>query len=245
MVATEVIQKLRNEVLKIEGGKTSSLAALDLALGPLRDSLPGATFPLGAVHEFICHATENVASTCGFISGLLSVLMKRGGICLWIGASQSIFPPALKRSGLTPDRFIFVDVKNDKDGAWVMDEALKCEGLTAVVGEMRALDFTASRRFQLAAEQSHVTGFIIRKLVKEAKTTPNACTSRWRVTHMPSLPIDNLPGIGYPQWNVELLKIRNGRTGEWQLMLENGLFKSSNNEAVSYAHHMEQQKKAG
>jgi protein ImuA len=241
MVATEVIQKLRNELLHMEGFKTSGSSALDLSLGPLRDALPGATFPLGAIHEFLCHAPESVASTCGFISGLLSVLMQRGGICLWINTTRSVFPPALKRSGLIPDRFIFVDVKNDNDGAWVMDEALKCDGLTAVVGEMRGLDFTASRRFQLAVEQSHVTGFVIRKQEKKVKITPNACTSRWRITHLPSVPIDNLPGIGHPQWYVELLKIRNGRPGTWQLMLDDGVFRNT----ISSLVYPEQQKKTG
>lgn len=41
----------------------------------------------------------------------------------------------------------------------VMEEALKCGGLAAVVGEVQDISFTASRRLQLAVEQSGVTGF--------------------------------------------------------------------------------------
>jgi protein ImuA len=26
-----------------------------------------------------------------------------------------------------------------------------------------------------------------------------------------------MPGVGFPRWNVELLKVRNGRPGTWQI----------------------------
>jgi protein ImuA len=28
---------------------------------------------------------------------------------------------------------------------------------------------------------------------------------------------DGIPGIGFPAWNIELLKIRNGKPGRWQM----------------------------
>ena len=226
-MVSDVIQKLRNEVLQIEGFQAAGCHALDLSLGPLREAFHGSSFPVSAVHEFICNSSENVAATCGFVSGFLGVLMKRGGITLWVSTAPIVFPPGLIHAGIVPDRIIFVTVKKDSDVAWVLDEALKCPALTSVVGELRDLDFTSSRRYQLAVEQSHVTGFIIRRQRKDARQTPNACVSRWRVSHLPGIAIDNLPGMGIPNWNVELLKIRNGRTGAWKLMLENGAFKST------------------
>jgi hypothetical protein len=36
--------------------------------------------------------------------------------------------------------------------------------------------------------------------------------------------IDGLPGIGFPQWRVELLRIRNGRSGVWDLKWRDGRF---------------------
>ena len=36
---------------------------------------------------------------------------------------------------------------------WVIEEALKCEGLAAVIGEIKELSFTQSRRLQLAVEK--------------------------------------------------------------------------------------------
>ena len=41
-----------------------------------------------------------------------------------------------------------------------MEEALKCNRITAVLGEIKEISFKESRRLQLAAEQSRVTGFL-------------------------------------------------------------------------------------
>ncbi len=158
----------------------------------------------------------------GFIAGLLAVLMQSGGVCLWIGSHRSLFPPALKAFGIDPDRIIFIDGKREKDVLWAMEEALKCEELAAVVGEMSEIGFTASRRLQLAVEHSRVTGFILRHRPKNENAV--ACISRWRVTPLPSESENGLPGVGFPRWTVELLKIRNGRPGTWRVEWKEGKF---------------------
>ncbi|WP_432328021.1 hypothetical protein ACRQ5D_33925 [Mucilaginibacter sp. P25] len=72
-----------------------------------------------------------------------------------------------------------------------------------------------SRRLQLAVEQSHVTGFVLRKDVKKENTT--ACVSRWHVQPVRSQLRAGMPGVGLPRWQVELTKIRNGTPGTWTL----------------------------
>ena len=101
-----------------------------------------------------------------------------------------------------------------------MEEALKCDGLAAVVGETKELSFTASRRLQLAVEVSRVTGFVIRRYARNMNTT--ACVTRWKITSLPAMPEEGLPGVGFPHWNVELLKLRNGKPGNWQMKFVNG-----------------------
>jgi protein ImuA len=66
-----------------------------------------------------------------------------------------------------------------------VEEALRCNRLAAVVAEIGELSFTASRRLQLAVEQSRVTGFILR--LKPRNLTSTACVTRWRVTSLPIL----------------------------------------------------------
>jgi len=210
-----IIAQLQQEILLLQGYKPASDGTqTDGGLGLIKHAFPNASFPVGAVHEFYCGGAEGVAATTGFIAGILSSLMQSTGTSLWISASGSFFPPALQAFGIEPDKIIFVDLRKEKDGLWAMEEALKCGGLSAVVMEMQDISFTASRRFQLAVEESHVTGFIIRCNPKNMAT---ACVTRWRITPLPSESEDGLPGLGFPRWNVELLKVRSGKPDSWQL----------------------------
>lgn len=218
----DIIAELQTEILRLEGFKPANSSTVDLGLGPIRNAFPNATFPLGCVHEFLSPKNEDDAATKGFIAGLLGALMGSSGTSLWISSSRTAFPPALKNFGVNPEQFIFVDLKKDSDVIWAMDEALKCGALAAVVGEMPDISFTMSRRFQLAVEQSQVTGFLLRSTTKKVNTT--ACVSRWKITSLMSDPIEDLPGIGFPKWRVELLRIRNGRAGAWDIQWINDAF---------------------
>lgn len=220
----DIIARLQKDILLLQGFKpTLNSTAVDMGLGPIKDAFPNATFPTSAVHEFLSETAEHSAATAGFIGGLLGGLMQHGGACIWIGLSRALFPPALKAFGIEPDRVVFVTLKRERDVLWAMEEALKCEGLAAVVGEMKEIGFTASRRLQLAVEQSRVTGFIHRHQPRNLNTV--ACVSRWRVTPLASEPEGDMPGVGFPRWNVELLKIRNGRPGAWQVEWSAGRFR--------------------
>jgi protein ImuA len=153
----------------------------------------------------------------------LATILPSSATAVWIGRSPIIFPPALKSFGLEPDRMIFISIQKEKDLLWAMDEALKCGGLSAVIGEIRDLSFTASRRFQLAVEQSNVTGFVMRTAPKQLNTT--ASVSRWKISSLPSQAVDDLPGVGFPRWKVDLEKVRNGKPGSWQMEWANGKFR--------------------
>ncbi|MEO6721206.1 MAG: Error-prone repair protein ImuA [Ferruginibacter sp.] len=220
----DIIARLQKDLLPLQGFKSHlNNTALDMELGPIKNAFPGNSFPIGAIHEFICNAVEDAAVTAGFIASLLGSLMRKGGVAIWIGCSPTIFPPSLKSFGIAPDKIIFIDLKKEKEMLWVMEEALKCKGLAAVIGELKELSFTTSRRLQLAVEQSKVTGFIIRHNPRGLNTT--ACISRWKITSLLTGSADELPGVGFPQWNVELLKVRNGYPGSWQIEFIAGHFK--------------------
>lgn len=212
---TDIISGLKMDILRLQGFNDNRSGRSDGGPKVLAEVFPDSAFPLGAVHEFISTGVESTAATSGFISGVMGSLMGNRGTILWISSFRTIFPAALTEFGIQPERCVFVDLKKEKDVIWAMNESLKCNALTAVVGEIRDLDFNSSRRLQLAVEQSKVTGFIIRQRPRQLNTT--ACVSRWRITHIPSEPIDGLPGIGYQQWKAELLRIRNGKPGIWNV----------------------------
>ncbi|HEY8958704.1 Error-prone repair protein ImuA [Chitinophaga sp.] len=219
-----IIAGLQRDILLLQGFKQANSTSVDMGLGRITAAFPNETFPTGVIHEFVSTAAEHAAATAGFISGLLNTLMQGGGACIWISTCRTLFPPALKAFGIAPERIIFVDLEREKDILWAMEEALKCEGLAAVIGEVKEISFTASRRLQLAVEQSRVTGFILRRKAAALNNT-TACVARWRITPLASKPEGDMPGVGFPRWNVELLKIRNGKPGVWQIEWFSGRFR--------------------
>ena len=223
LTKANIITQLQKEILHLQGFKHAmSVNSNDILPEPIRYSFPNAVFPLEAIHEFICIEPESAAVTGGFITSLLSSLMRNGGVSLWISSSQTIFAPSLKYFGIDPDKIIFINVQKERDVLWCIEEALKCEGLASVIGEMNELSFTASRRFQLVVEQSRVTGFIIRNNPRNLNTT--ACVTRWKIDSLPSISDNNMPGVGFPRWNIELVKVRNGKPGSWQIEWAGGKF---------------------
>lgn len=218
------VAQLRSEILRMQGFKPASDNSIQLGLPSVDSCFPNHTFPLGAIHEFLVSRPEDISASVGFISGLLSKLMGSKGTALWISTQRKVFPTALATFGLHPERFVFVDLQQEKDALWAIDEALKCDALTAVVGELHDLSFNESRKLQLAVEASKVTGFILRKARKNISTT--ASVTRWKITSLPSDPVDGLPGVGFPKWKVELLRVRNGKTGTWELSWRKGHFET-------------------
>lgn len=212
----DAIRQLQNQILAMQGlSRPAEVERVTTGLGSVEQAFPNQTFPIGAVHEFTSADAVDCSATNGFLTGLLSCLMKPNDLCLWVSTKRSVFPPALKAFGIAPERVIFIDSKKEKEALWVIEEGLKCKTLSAVVGELSALDFTASRRLQLAVENSRVTGFIHRSQPRTENTI--ACVSRWRITPLASWQLTEAPGLGLPRWNVELTKVRNGQPGHWQV----------------------------
>lgn len=212
----DLIHRLRQEILSQQGYKPAqSEHTRIVGLPEIEAAFPNGVFPTGMIHELMCQPGEEAAACGGFLAGLLSSLMTSASLVLWISVGRRLFPPSLKAFGIEPHQIVFVDVTKEKEVLWATEEALKCEGLTAVVSELKELSFTQSKRLQLAIEQSHVTGFILR--CDAEKITTTTCVSRWRVESISSQPFERLPGVGFPRWNVELLKVRNGQPGKWQV----------------------------
>src|SRR5690349_17305339 len=134
----DIIANLQKEILLLQGFKQVPHGTPnDLGLGPIKYAFPNACFPIGAIHEFSCLELESQAATSGFISSILGHLMQKRAACIWISSSRTLFPPSLAFFGIAPERIVFIDLKRERDILWTMEEALKCNGLAAVIGEVR------------------------------------------------------------------------------------------------------------
>jgi protein ImuA len=207
----DIIAQLQKDILLLSGHKPPVQdIGLPNGLRFMNNHFPQGFFPLGAVHEFMSSEAEATATTGGFISAVLSCCMPVKGAVVWVSRRKSIFPPSLRAFNIEPNHIIFIHPANEKEILWVTEEALKCDGLMAVVTEMQDLNFTNSRRF------------IINQKTSSAN---NACVSRWQINSLPSVQQNGLPGVGFPRWNVALKKIRNGKPGQWQIEWVGNTFK--------------------
>ena len=217
-----IIAALQKNILLMQGFKPASLNAADNGgLSLIKEAFPNQSFPLGAIHEFICTGAEGYAASSGFVAGIIASVMKPTGVAVWIGSGNHIFPHALHSFGIAPHQVIFVEAATEKQKLWIAEEALRCDALSSVIVDIAQLGFTESRRFQLAVEQSGVTGFLLRKNTKDIT---NCSVTRWQVKPAKSFIAAELPGLGFPQWHVQLLKVRNGKPGSWQLEWRQGKF---------------------
>jgi protein ImuA len=235
------LEELRKVILPLQGlSHKPGRAVMNMHWGAIANAFPKKTFPIGAMHEMITNSAADAAATAGFISCIAGALMQDGGAAIWIGTQRDIFPAALAQFNIAPHHLIFIQLKKEKELLWASEEALKCNGVAAVITEIDHLNFMQSRRLQLAVEESAVTGFIFRRSQKNIQTT--ACVSRWKISAAKTNLENNLPGIGYPAWQIDLLKMRGGSTGSWMIEWRNGRLHAVENNSSIIIH---ENRKAG
>ncbi|WP_137788069.1 damage-inducible mutagenesis protein [Sphingomonas sp. 3P27F8] len=207
-----VLADLRERITRIEGVSVRH-ASLPFGIDAIDRHLPGGGISTGALHE-VCGSAElaDDAAATVFIAG---VLARTEGIVFWCVHWRDLFSPALGLAGLHPDRVVFVEAGSDTNVLTAMEECLRHAGLGGVVGELRKMTLTASRRLQLAAEQSGVPAFAFRRgSVPAAATDGSAATTRWRVRAAPSEDL-SIPSLSRPRWSLALERARGGEPQHW------------------------------
>ena len=168
---------------------------------------------IGGLHEVAAAAPDLAedAATTLFLAGIAARAAPKAPV-LWVLTRFDLYAPSLEQAGLPPDRLVFVQARDDRELLAVMEDALRHGGLSAVVGEARRIDMTATRRLQLAAADGKTPALLLRRWRKLGScplNEPSAATTRWRVGCSPSAPL-GIPGVGRSRWTVELVRQRNG-----------------------------------
>jgi protein ImuA len=159
------------------------------------------------------------------------------GAFVWIvediGAREEGLPyvPGLRLHGLDPARLILVRTINVRDTLWVMEEALKCRGVSAVLAETwaKARDYslTVSRRLALAARAGGTAGLLRHAAAAgEADAMTSAAATRFEIAACRSLLVPAAgrgpPLPGPAAWGVRVARMRAGtaaglgRALDWQ-----------------------------
>src|SRR5476649_980273 len=209
---------LREQVRRLERAHSAQRAgrsAVPLGLPEIDALLPEGGLFTGALHEIEAGPTPSgrVAPHDGAALGFAAYMLGRfaEGTILWcrqpaIGGDALPYAPALS-AWFDPARLLMVTTPREENLFWAMEEGLRTPGIAAVLGETRAADPTAGRRFSLAAEKNGVPALLLR-----AQPAPpqSVCTTRWRVTSAPSSEVPGIEMLGAARWQVELRRNRFG-----------------------------------
>ncbi len=146
-----------------------------------------------------------------------------GRAVLWIEPEAAefeggaLYGPGLELLGLPLARVIGLRVAHERDGAWAMEEALRCRAIAAVVGEFarekNTLDLTMLRRLALAAGEGGGLGLLLRHY---ACPLPSPAMTRSEIAAAPGAR-DAFGGLGRPAIVLSLVRNRRGPTGRWLL----------------------------
>jgi protein ImuA len=217
---------LRAEVRAIERSGSAGAAApscLPFGIAAVDGRLAGGGLACG-LHE-AAPATAGVhdeAAATLFLAALAARFARArgdGGQVLWALSRRDLFAPGLAQAGLTPDRLLYAECRNDEEVLAVVEEGMRHGSLAAVVSEVGRLAMPASRRLQLAAEEGGTAALMLRRWRKagaDPLAEPSTALTRWRLACAPSAPLPH-DGIGRARWQVALVRQRGGPPHSWLL----------------------------
>lgn len=212
MAKPDAIASLRAQIARIEGVGAKH-GVLPFGVESIDRHLPAGGIAAGALHEVA--GSRELADDAAATVFLAGILARLEGPVFWCLTWRDLFAPALHLAGLHPDRVVFVEAGSDTHVLTAMEECLRHEGLGGVVGELKKVSLTASRRLQLAAEQSGVPAFLFRRACPiEVRTDGSAAVSRWRIRAAPS-EVLGIPSLGRPRWDLTLERARGGDAHNW------------------------------
>jgi protein ImuA len=191
------------------------------------DRVLGGGLQTGALHDIVAADPRDAAAASAFAAAL-AIRFGRArsrSAFVWIvediGAREEGLPyaPGLRLHGLDPARLILVRTINVRDTLWVMEEALKCKGVSAVLAETwaKARDYslTVSRRLALAARAGGTAGLLRHAgAAGAADAIVSAAATRFEIAARRSLPVLAIgrgpPLPGPAAWGVRIARMRAG-----------------------------------
>ncbi|HEY5711049.1 MAG TPA: protein ImuA [Allosphingosinicella sp.] len=214
---------LRDEVRAIEnaGPARAGRPCLPFGIAAVDDRLAGGGVA-PALHEAAAASIapgDDAAATLFLAALAARFAIREGRQVLWAVARRDLFAPGLAGVGLTPDRLICAECRDDREVLAVMEEGVRHGGLAAVIGEVGRAVMASTRRLQLCAEESGTATLMLRRWRKadcDPLLIPSAAVTRWRIGCAPSSALP-FAGLGRARWRVALARQRGGPAHDWLL----------------------------
>lgn len=129
--------------------------------------LPRGGISRGSLVEWLADDDASGATTVAIaVAVALAGSMAPSGTILVVDRAGRFHPPAvmpwLAGGAVAPSQCIVARPARDDDEVWVIDQALRCPGVTAVLAWPRQVHPTAMRRWQLASRSSQTVGLLVR-----------------------------------------------------------------------------------
>ncbi|MCA8909569.1 MAG: hypothetical protein KDA64_17010, partial [Rhodospirillaceae bacterium] len=192
MERASVLETLRAKLGALGRPGGGAGRVVPLGLGPVDAGLPGGGLAACGVHEIADAALATIARTgaeaaapgdgprhgprlgedaaaTGFAAWAAGRLLAAAatptvsGGAVWIAAEDDLYPPGLVRFGLAPADLLHVRTPRLPDRLWALEECLRSGAVAVAVAELEAIDLTAGRRLQLAAEAGGAAALLLHR----------------------------------------------------------------------------------
>jgi protein ImuA len=204
------IAGLRRQVAVLEDGKKERSVPLTFGVAGIDAAIDGG-LAAGRMHE-----------VNGLAAWSLAIMLagRADGPVLWCARAgvnrldHQLYPPGCVALGLQPQNLLMVACRTPMDALWAGEETLRSGAVRMVVMESAgAIDLTAARRLQLAAEAGNTLGLMVGM---EDKPTFPAAASRWQANLAQADPAQIRPaGL---RISLQLTRNRAGAAGgQWMV----------------------------
>lgn len=187
-----------------------------MGVEPVDACLPEHGLSRSGLHEIEPLKASQWPTLTGFCFGLLSRLRPTQPVIWCVTAAQigdygQMYAFGLERYGISPAQIIFAKVNKSLHLHFALEEALKTEGVAAVIGEGPRPDFTGSRRLSMLCKQ-HSRPCLLMNADRDS-CHGSAAQTRFQVSPTASVEDPRDPyGPGLPTWYIGLPRVRLGKT---------------------------------
>lgn len=177
--------------------------------------LPDGGLSFGVIHEILADsagcegafyaavlAQAALKSRLALYSGDIADIQATPAAIVWADRRRVLYPPALAAMGMDLRRLIVLYPADREQEVAALADCLRCHGVCAAVGFPGAMSAVEARRLQLAAEQGHSAGILLRRCGRESRNY--AAATRWLVRPVPGERL-------VQRWEIHLLHGHGGR----------------------------------